>query len=75
MLAVAAAHGDQVLPVLGQQDAPRNAADAVAGPADALKPGRDARRCLDLDDEVDRAHVDPELERRRGHDRPKLALA
>ena len=41
-------------------------ADRVAGAADALHAARDRRRRLDLDDEVDRAHVDAELERRGG---------
>ena len=36
------------------------------GPADALQAAGDRLRALDLDHEVDRAHVDPELERRRG---------
>ena len=31
---------------------------------DPLEAAGDARRALDLDDEVDRAHVDPELEAR-----------
>ena len=36
----------------------------VAGAADALHAARDRRRRLDLDDEIDGAHVDAELERR-----------
>ena len=42
------------------------ASELVAGAADPLQPARDRLRRLDLDDEVDRAHVDPELERRGG---------
>ena len=42
----------------------------VPRPADALKAARDRLRALDLDDEVDRAHVDPELER-RGRDQAR----
>ena len=38
----------------------------VAGAADPLEPARDRLRRLDLDHEVDGAHVDAELERRRG---------
>ena len=38
------------------------AADLVAGPADALQPARDAARRLDLHHQVDRAHVDAELQ-------------
>ena len=37
-------------------------ADLVAGAADALQPARDRARRLDEHDEVDRAHVDAELE-------------
>ena len=47
----------------------RRRADLVAGPADPLEPAGDARRALDLDDEVDRAHVDPELEAGRRDER------
>ena len=44
-------------------------ADLVAGPADPLEAAGDRRRALDLDDEVDRAHVDAELEAARRDDR------
>ena len=37
----------------------------MAGTPDPLQPARDRLRRLDLDHEVDGAHVDPELERRR----------
>ena len=37
-------------------------ADLVPGAADPLQPARHRRRALDLDDEVDGAHVDAELE-------------
>ena len=40
----------------------------VPGPADALQAAGDRLRALDLDHEVDCAHVDSELERRRGHE-------
>jgi len=45
----------------------------VPGPADPLQPARDAGGALDLDHEVDRAHVDAELERRCGDDRWEVA--
>ena len=48
------------------------------GPADALQAARHARRRLDLDDEVDGAHVDAELEagrRDHGGQPPGLELA
>ena len=48
-------------------------ADLVAGPADPLQPAGDAGRALDLDDEIDRAHVDPELEAGRGDERGQPA--
>jgi hypothetical protein len=37
----------------------------VAGAPDALEPARHRLRALHLDDQIDRAHVDPELEARR----------
>ena len=49
---------EQVAAVLREEDAPRRRADLVAGPADPLEPARDRARRLDLDDEVDGAHVD-----------------
>ncbi len=64
---------DEVLLVLGQEHAARHAADAVARAADALQARGDARRRLDLDDEVDRAHVDAQLERGRRDDGAELA--
>ena len=48
--------------MLGEEHAAADLADLVAGAADALEGAGDARRRLDLDDEVDRAHVDAELE-------------
>ncbi len=48
-----------------REDAPlRDRAQLVAGATDALEPAGDRLRRLDLDHEVDRAHVDSELERR-----------
>ena len=46
----------------------------VPGPAHALKPARHAARRFDLADEVDRPHVDAQLQRGRRHDRGELAL-
>ena len=48
--------------------AARGRADRVAGPSDALQAARDGAGRGDLDDEVDGAHVDAELERRGGDD-------
>ena len=54
---------EQVAPELGEDAARRRRADLVACAADALKARRHRLRRLDLDDEVDRAHVDAELQR------------
>ena len=59
----------EVAAVLREHDALAHRADLVARAADALQPARDARRRLDLDHEVDRAHVDAELEAARRDDR------
>ena len=49
-----------------REDAPlRRRAELVAGAADPLQAARDRLRRLDLDHEVDGAHVDAELEARR----------
>jgi hypothetical protein len=45
----------------------------MAGAADPLQPARHRLGRLDLDDEVDGAHVDPELEARGGHEAGQLA--
>jgi hypothetical protein len=54
---------EQVAAVLREDLAPARLAHLVAGPADALQARGDRARRLDLDDEVDRAHVDAQLER------------
>ena len=64
---------EQVAAVLREDDALARRPDLVAGPADPLEPAGDARRALDLDDEVDRAHVDAELEAGRGDQRGQPA--
>ena len=56
----------KITPLLGR-------ADLVAGPADPLEAAGDAGRALDLDDEVDRAHVDAELEAGRRDERREPA--
>ena len=45
----------------------------MAGAADALDAARDGLRRLDLQDEVDGAHVDAELERRGRNEAGELA--
>ena len=54
--------------MLGEEHAAADLADLVAGAADALEGAGDAGRRLDLDDEVDGAHVDAELEAAGGDD-------
>ena len=67
-----AAHDDrrleQVATVLREQRALARLADRVAGATDALQAAADRAGRLDLDDEIDRAHVDAELEAGRGDD-------
>jgi hypothetical protein len=53
---------DEVAAVLGEDAAPAGFADLVAGPADALQAAGHRAGGFDLDDQVDRAHVDAELE-------------
>ena len=57
---------EQVGAELGEDPPLRGRAELVPGPADALQAAGDGLRALDLDHEVDRAHVDPELEARGG---------
>ena len=64
---------EQVAPVLGEDVAPARLAHLVAGPADALQAAAHRARRLDLDHEVDRAHVDAQLQAGRGHEPPQLA--
>ena len=67
-----ALHGDravdQVGAVLGEQHAARDLADLVAGATDALQPAGHRGRRLDLDHQVDRAHVDAQFQARGGDD-------
>ena len=57
-------HGalDEIATVLGKDPPAARGVDRVAGAADALQAARHAARRLDLDHEIDRAHVDAELE-------------
>ena len=56
------ARDEEVATVLGEDRTPRRLTPLVSGPADALEAPADRTRRLHLDDEVDRPHVDPELE-------------
>ena len=57
---------EQVGAELREDPSARDRRQVVARPAHPLEPARDRLRRLDLDHEVDRAHVDAELERRGG---------
>ena len=59
--------------IFGEDDAFADGSDLVAGAADALHAGGDGGRGLDLNDHVDGAHVDAELERRGGDDGADLS--
>ena len=84
LLDLAAAHRlrddgrlEQVGAELGEDAALRGRAELVARTADPLQAARDRLRALDLDHEVDRAHVDPELEAARrdeARDPPRLQI-
>ena len=62
---------EQVAAKLRKDDPFADRADLVRGAADALHAAGDRRRRFDLDDEIDRAHVDAELQRRCGDERGK----
>ena len=61
-------HGrlQEICAKLRKDPALRNGAELVARAPDALQSARDRLRRLHLDDKIDSAHVDPELERGRG---------
>ena len=66
---------EQVGAELREDASLETARELVAGAADPLQAARDRLRRLDLDDEVDGAHVDAELERRRRDEARDLARA
>ena len=65
--------GEQIAAVLRKDDAGRRRIDLVPGASDALHARCDRGRRLDLDDQIDRPHVDAELERARGDQRADAA--
>ena len=67
-LVAAAQRPDQVGAVFGKKHALGDFADLMAGPADALQTAGHRRRGLDLDHQIDRAHVDAQLQAGRGDD-------
>ena len=64
---------EQIAAKLRQDPAAARAPDVVAGAPDPLEAARHRTRRLDLNDEIDRAHVDAELERRGRGDRAEPA--
>ena len=66
-------HLEQVAAVLREDDALAGRTDLVTSTTDALEATGHARRALDLDDEVDGAHVDAKLERAGGDERGEAA--
>ena len=64
----------QVAPELREDLAAAGLADLVSRAADPLQAARDRSGRLHLDHQVDGAHVDAELERRRGDDRPQASF-
>ncbi len=55
------------------ENAARRLVEPVVGAADALQQTRRALRCADIDDQIDVAPVDAEIERRGAHDRAQPA--
>ena len=64
---------EQVASVLGEDRPARRLSHLVAGSADALQPSADSAGRLDLDHEVDRTHVDAQLQRGCRDDRAEIA--
>ena len=64
---------EEIAAVLREHLAAARLADLMTRTADALQPARHRAGRLDLDDEVDGAHVDAELEAARRDDRPERA--
>ena len=58
---------EQVGAELGEDAAARDLAERVPGAADALQPAADRLRRLDLDHQIHRPHVDPQLQRGGRH--------
>ncbi len=65
--------GQEVAAVLGEDGAARDRSRLMPAPPDALQTAGHRRRGLDLDHEIDGAHVDAELQGGRGHDRGQAA--
>ena len=65
--------GNQVGAVFRKQHAFAHRIHGVASAADALHAASDRRRSLDLNDEVDRSHIDAKFQRRSGTERFDLS--
>ena len=66
---------DQLVPCRRVEPAGGRAVAMVVGPAHTLEEGPDGAGRSDLADELHGAHVDPQLERRRRHERTQVARA
>ena len=62
---------DQLVAGQGEQDSLRDATEPVTGPSDALHQGRQCPGGAQVADEVDVAHVDAQLQGRRGDNHPE----
>ncbi len=65
---------EEIAPELGEDDAAGGLANLVPGAADPLQPGSHAGRQFDEDDQIHGAHVDPELQAARRHQRGKATV-
>jgi hypothetical protein len=65
--------GQQIAAELREDHTAARLVHTVARPADPLQAAGDRRRRLDLHHQVDGAHVDPQLQRRRGDQRAQPA--
>ena len=64
---------DQFVARRGKQTPFRHSSHPVPGAADALQRHGDRARRADLANQVDRPHIDAQLKRRRGDDRPRFS--
>ena len=65
--------GQEIAAIFRKDDPVAHRVHLVRGPADALHAAGNRRRRLDLDHQIDRSHVDSQLQGRRGHQRRQAA--
>ena len=58
----------QICAIFGENDGVARGSHVMAGAAHTLHAAGNGRRRLDLNDQIDRTHVDPQLQRGSGHD-------